>query len=97
MYAVIDLEATGGKPSEERIIEVAIFLYDGKDIVDQFISLIINLKSCVNLWQVPFEAYIYHGSNNLSNFSWFAHNYKLSAPDIISISSLVIAACLLLL
>ena len=40
MYAVIDLEATGGKPSEERIIEVAIFLYDGKDIVDQFISLI---------------------------------------------------------
>ena len=40
MYAVIDLEATGGKPSEERIIEMAIFLYDGKDIVDQFISLI---------------------------------------------------------
>ena len=40
MYAVIDLEATGGKPSEERIIEVAIFLYDGKDIVDQFISLV---------------------------------------------------------
>ncbi|HAB30995.1 MAG TPA: hypothetical protein DCE13_00465 [Cryomorphaceae bacterium] len=40
MYAVIDLEATGGKPSEERIIEVAIFLFDGKDIVDQFISLV---------------------------------------------------------
>ena len=33
----------------------------------------------------------------LCNFSIFTHNYKLSAPDIISINSLVIAACLLLL
>ena len=40
MYAVIDLEATGGKPGEERIIEVAIFMYDGRRIVDQFITLV---------------------------------------------------------
>ena len=40
MYAVIDLEATGGKPGEERIIEVAIFMFDGRRIVDQFITLV---------------------------------------------------------
>ena len=40
MYAVIDIEATGGKVGEERIIEIAIFLFDGKKIVDQFISLV---------------------------------------------------------
>jgi DNA polymerase-3 subunit epsilon len=40
MYAVIDLEATGGKPGTERIIEVAIFMFDGRRIVDQFISLV---------------------------------------------------------
>lgn len=40
MYAVIDVEATGGKKGEESIIEVAIFLYDGENIVDQVISLV---------------------------------------------------------
>ena len=40
MYAVIDLEATGGKPGSERIIEVAIFMFDGRRIVDQFITLV---------------------------------------------------------
>lgn len=40
MYAVIDVEATGGKKGEESIIEVAIFLYDGETVVDQLISLV---------------------------------------------------------
>lgn len=40
MYAVIDVEATGGKKGEESIIEVAIFLYDGEKVVDQIISLV---------------------------------------------------------
>lgn len=40
MYAVIDVEATGGKKGEESIIEVAIFLYDGESVVDQVISLV---------------------------------------------------------
>lgn len=40
MYAIIDVEATGGKKGEESIIEVAIFLYDGEKIIDQFISLV---------------------------------------------------------
>ncbi|MFA7447934.1 MAG: exonuclease domain-containing protein [Weeksellaceae bacterium] len=40
MYTVLDIEATGGKKGEEDIIEVAIYQYDGRKIVDQFISLV---------------------------------------------------------
>lgn len=40
MYAVIDVEATGGKSGEESIIEIAIFLYDGEKVTDQIISLV---------------------------------------------------------
>jgi len=40
VYAVIDVEATGGKKGEESIIEVAIFLYDGEKVIDQLISLV---------------------------------------------------------
>lgn len=41
--------------------------------------------------------YVNYCTNDLCNFSFFTHNYKLSAPDIISINSFVIEACLLLL
>ena len=40
MYAVLDIEATGGKKGEEDIIEVAIYRYDGRQVVDQLISLV---------------------------------------------------------
>ena len=40
MYAVVDVETTGGKYNEEGITEIAIFKYDGNKIVDQFISLV---------------------------------------------------------
>lgn len=40
MYAVIDIESNGGKFREEYIIEVAIYLYDGHNIMDQMISLV---------------------------------------------------------
>lgn len=40
MYAIIDLETTGGKFNEEGITEVAIYKFDGHEIVDQFISLV---------------------------------------------------------
>ena len=39
-YAIVDLETTGGKPEDEAITEIAIYLYDGNDIIDQFISLV---------------------------------------------------------
>lgn len=40
MYAIIDIETTGGKFNEEGITEVAIYKFDGHEIVDQFISLV---------------------------------------------------------
>jgi len=40
LYAILDIETTGGKYNEEGITEIAIYKYDGHQIVDQFISLI---------------------------------------------------------
>lgn len=40
LYAVVDIETTGGKPSEHRIIEISIFIFDGNEIIDEFTSLI---------------------------------------------------------
>jgi DNA polymerase III subunit epsilon len=40
MYAILDIETTGGKYNEEGITEIAIHLFDGQEVVDQFISLI---------------------------------------------------------
>ena len=40
MYAVLDIETTGGKYNEEGITEIAIYKFDGEKIVDQFISLV---------------------------------------------------------
>ncbi len=40
MYAILDIETTGGKYNEEGITEIAIYRFDGRKVVDQFISLI---------------------------------------------------------
>ncbi len=40
MYAIIDTETSGGKFNEEKIIEIAIIIYDGKHIIDTFTTLI---------------------------------------------------------
>ncbi|WP_298764943.1 3'-5' exonuclease [uncultured Polaribacter sp.] len=40
MYAVLDIETTGGKFNEEGITEIAIYKFDGLEVVDQFISLV---------------------------------------------------------
>ncbi|GAA4231141.1 exonuclease domain-containing protein [Postechiella marina] len=40
MYAILDIETTGGKFNEEGITEIAIYKYNGHEIVDQFISLV---------------------------------------------------------
>ena len=40
MYAIIDIETTGGDYDEEGITEIAIYQYDGYKITDQFCSLI---------------------------------------------------------
>ena len=40
LYAILDIETTGGKFNEEGITEIAIYRFDGHDIVDQFITLV---------------------------------------------------------
>lgn len=40
MYAIVDIETTGGKYNEEGVTEIAIYKFDGHEIVDQFISLV---------------------------------------------------------
>ena len=40
LYSIIDVETTGGKFNEEGITEIAIYKFDGVDVIDQFISLV---------------------------------------------------------
>jgi DNA polymerase-3 subunit epsilon len=40
IYAIIDVESTGGKIEEDAIIDIAILRFDGHRIVDQFHSLV---------------------------------------------------------
>lgn len=40
MYCVLDIESTGGPFGKEAIMEIALFKFDGSEIVDQLISLV---------------------------------------------------------
>ncbi|MBN2275109.1 MAG: GIY-YIG nuclease family protein [Bacteroidales bacterium] len=40
MYAIVDIETTGGSPHSEKITEIAILLYDGKKITHEYSTLI---------------------------------------------------------
>lgn len=40
MYAIVDIETTGGRAKGEKITEIAIFLHNGQEITDEFSTLI---------------------------------------------------------
>ncbi len=40
MFAVVDLETTGGHAGTDKIIEIAIFIHDGTQIIDAYSSLV---------------------------------------------------------
>ncbi len=40
MYAIIDVETTGGSPKASKLTEIAIYKHNGKEIVDEFQTLI---------------------------------------------------------
>jgi DNA polymerase-3 subunit epsilon len=40
LYAIVDIETTGGNPRTEKITEIAIYLHDGEKITDEFSTLI---------------------------------------------------------
>lgn len=39
-YAILDIETTGGSPKSERITEIAVYFHDGKQIVDEWSTLL---------------------------------------------------------
>lgn len=39
-YAIIDVETTGGRPKESKITEIAIYIHDGKKVVDELCTLV---------------------------------------------------------
>ncbi len=40
MFAILDIETTGGSPKAEKITEIAIYFHDGKKIVDEWSTLL---------------------------------------------------------
>ncbi len=40
MYTIVDIESTGGKFGEEKVTEIALYKFDGKEVVDQFSTLV---------------------------------------------------------
>ena len=40
MYAIVDIETTGGSSKIEKITEIAIFIHDGEKIIDEYVTLI---------------------------------------------------------
>jgi DNA polymerase-3 subunit epsilon len=40
MYAIVDIETTGGSARHEKITEIAIYLHDGQKITGEFVSLV---------------------------------------------------------
>ncbi len=40
MYSIVDIETTGGSPKNERITEIAIYIFDGKNITGEYSTLI---------------------------------------------------------
>ncbi len=40
MFAIIDIETTGGNCSQGKITEIAIFIHDGKQVINEFSTLV---------------------------------------------------------
>lgn len=40
MYAIIDIETTGGSARTEKITEIAIYLHDGEKVTDEWVTLV---------------------------------------------------------
>jgi len=57
-YAILDIETTGLSPSAEKITEIAIFIHDGEQIIDEFSSLVNPEK------KIPYRIIQMTGINN---------------------------------
>lgn len=75
IYAIVDIETTGGKYNEEGITEIAIYKHDGKQIIDQFISLI-NPKR-------PIQPYV-------TNLTGISNKMLRSAPKFFEVAKRIV-------
>ncbi|RLD39712.1 MAG: DNA polymerase III subunit epsilon, partial [Bacteroidetes bacterium] len=57
-YAILDIETTGLSPSAEKITEIAIYIHDGRRIVDSFSTLLNPEK------KIPYRIIQMTGINN---------------------------------
>ncbi len=39
-YAIVDIETTGGSPKSSKITEIAIYKHNGKEVIDEYVTLI---------------------------------------------------------
>jgi DNA polymerase III subunit epsilon len=40
MFAIVDIEATGGNPRKDRITEIAVFVHNGERVIEQYCTLV---------------------------------------------------------
>ena len=40
LYAIVDIETTGGNAVFNKIIEIAVFIFDGQKVVDEYQTLV---------------------------------------------------------
>ena len=40
LFAIVDVETTGGNSIQDKITEIVIYLHDGNNVIDQFTTLI---------------------------------------------------------
>ena len=40
LYAIVDIETTGGNAGRDRITEIAVYIHDGTKVIDEFITLV---------------------------------------------------------
>ncbi len=75
MYAVIDIETTGGSPVKEKITEIAVFIHDGQKIVEEFVSLINPEK------KIPY---------NITNLTGITNEMVADAPKFYEVARKIV-------
>ena len=81
MYAILDIETTGGKYNEEGITEIAIYRFDGHKIVDQFSSLV-NPERNIQPFVVNLTGINNNMLRNLPPCSFLSNTLVLDSAEI---------------
>lgn len=78
VYAVIDIETTGGKFNEEGITEIAIYKFDGHQVIDQLITLLNP--------EIPIQPFVVQLTGINNNMLRTAPKFYEVAKDIVKIT-----------